>query len=334
MKLQTTSLSLAALCLLVAMTTAAATQEVDLGGARQKIAVASNVRVRMGPQVEAEEVARLNFGAVVGASARTAEQAEIGGRREHWYKVALASGESGWVFGALLADYDAARGDHIAGRIIAERLQAETLTFEEGVDLYNFVTAQLAGAKDGEAGAELELQRLRALDRAAGAVGPGERKAAPYRDFLKAHEQELYFHELAGAIAVRPEQFWALEQKHRGTPAGERIAWAAAEQVLPGECESDEVCQFLRLHETHGRYLGLYPAGPHAAEVLKNYDVALASEDVRKTLTGKGGDQYTTETRASLRKALGELRARLAKTAAPEKAAVLRRLDAMLPAGR
>jgi hypothetical protein len=336
MKLQTTLLSLAALCLLVATMTAAApaTQEIDLGGARQKIAVASNVRVRSRPQVEAQEVARLKFGTVVGAPARTAEQAEIGGKREHWYKVALPSGESGWVFGALLADYDAARGTEIAWRIIGERLQAEALTFDEGVDLYNFVTARLPEAKAGEARSELELYRLRALDRAAGAVGPGEREAAPYRDFLKAHEQDLYFHELAGAIAVRPEQFWALEQKHRGTPAGERIAWAAAEQITPGECESDEVCQLLRLHETHGRYLGLYPSGPHAAEVLKNYDEALTSEDVRKTLTGKGGDQYTIEARTSLRKALGELRARLTKTSAPEKAAVARRLDALLPAGR
>jgi hypothetical protein len=335
MRPQTTPLTLATVCLLAALASApAAAQEVSLGGARQKITVASNVRVRSGPETAAQEVARLKFGTVVNASARTAEQVEIAGKREHWYKVALPGGESGWVFGGFLADYDAARGAEIARQIIAERLKAETMTFNEGVDLYDFVTARLAEAKDAEARGELELQRLHALDRAAGSVAPDERERSPYREFLKAHEKELFFHELAGAIAVRADLFWELERRHHGTPVGERIAWAAAEQILPGECESDEVCQFLYLHQTRGRYLSLYPAGSRAAEVLKSYEEALASEQVRETLTGRGGDKYVVESRADLRKALTELRARLAKTSAPEKAAVVKRLDSLAPAGR
>lgn len=336
MRPQTTPLSLAAVCLLAALALAApaAAQEVSLGGGRQKITVASNVRVRSGPETAAQEITRLKFGTVVTASARTAEQVELAGKRDHWYKVALQSGESGWVFGGFLSDYDAARGAEVMRRIIAERLKAETMTFNEGVDLYDFVTARIAEAKGAEAKAELELAKLHALDRAAGSVAPDERERSPYREFLKAHERELYFHELAGAIAVRADLFWELERRHHGTPAGERIAWAAAEQILPGECESDEVCQFINLHQTRGRYLGLYPAGPRAAEVLKNYEEALASEQVREILTGRGGDKYVVEQRADLRKALTELRARLAKTSAPEKAAVLKRLDSLAPAGR
>jgi hypothetical protein len=335
MRPQATPLSLATVCLLAAIVaTTAAAQEVDLGGARHKITIASNVRVRSGPETTAQEVTRLKFGTVVTATARTAEQVELAGKRDYWYQVALDAGESGWVFGGFLSDYDAARGAEVARQLIAERLKAETMTFNEGVDLYDYVTARLAEAKDAEAKGELELQRLRALDRAAGSLAPDERERPPYREFLKAHERELFFHELAGSIAVRAELFWELERRHHGTPAGERIAWAAAEQILPGECESDEVCQFLRLNETYGRYLGLYPTGPHAAEVLKNFEEALASEQVRELLTGKGGDKYVVEQRADLRKALAELRARLAKTAGPEKAAVLKRLDSLAPAGR
>lgn len=335
MRLQATTLALATVCLLAAAVHAAASaQEVSLGGARQKITVASNVRVRTGPDVSAEEVARLKFGTAVTASARTADQVEVAGKREHWYKVALPTGETGWVFGGFLTDYDAARGEEIARRIIAERLKAETMTFNEGVDLYNFVAAKISEAKEGQAKGELELQRLLALGHAAGAVQPDERERAPYREFLKAHEQELYFHELAGVTAVRSDVFWALERKYRGTPVGERIAWEAAENLEPGECETDEVCQFIRLHETHGRYLSLYPAGPHAAEVLGNYATALDSEQLRETLRSRGGDKYMAEARAMLRKALPEVRARLAKTTAPEKAAVLKRLDALAPAGR
>lgn len=334
MRLKTTPLIFATVCLLAATAFAAPAQEVDLGGARPKIAVASNVRVRTGPETAAQEIARLKLGAVVTATARTTEQVELAGKREHWYKVALQSGETGWVFGGFLADYDAARKSEVKRRIVEERLKAEELKFDDGVDLYNFASQTAAEATDDAARGELELLRLLALGRAAGAVQPDQRETAPYRDFLKAHEQQLYFHELAGSIAVRSEVFWALEQKHRGTPVGERIAWEAAENLTPGECESDEVCQFLRLHETHGRYLSLYPTGAHAAQVLKHYDEALASEQVKQTLTGKGGDQYEVEARGLLRKALAELRPRLAKANAPEKAAVVRRLDALAPAGR
>ena len=333
MRSQATTLALAAVCLLAALAPAAA-QEVSLGGPRRKITVASNVRVRTGPETAAQEVARLKFGTVVEASAHTAEQQEIAGRREHWYKVALPSGEAGWVFGGFLADYDAARGEEIARQIIAERLKAETMTFNEGVDLYNFVSAKVSEAREGEGKGELELQKLLALGRAVGAIGPDERERPHYREFLKAHERELYFHEMAGAMAVRSEHFWALERKYHGTAVGERIAWEAAENLTPGECESDEVCQLLQLHESHGRYLSLYPAGPRAAEVLGNFERALTSEDVRKTLTGRGGDQYTVRARAQLRKALAELRAHLAKATGPEKAAVLKRLDSLAPAGR
>lgn len=334
MRLKAIPLLLATICLLAASALAAAAQEVSLGGARQKIAVASNVRVRTGPETAAQEVARLKLGTVVAASARTSEQVEIAGRREHWYKVALPSGETGWAFGGFLADYDAARGAEITRQIIAERLKAETMTFNDGVDLYDFVSAGIAGAKDAEARGELELQKLLALGRAAGSVAPDERERSPYREFLKAHEQELYFHELAGAIAVRSDLFWALERKYHGTPLGERVAWEAAENLTPGECESDEVCQLLRLHETHGRYLGLYPTGAHAAEALGYYETALASEQVGEMLRGTGGDKYLVEQRTELRKILPEIRARVAKTTDPRWAAILKRIDALAPAGR
>ena len=334
MRLKATPLSLATVCLLAATAFAAPAQEVPLGGARQKIAVASNVRVRSGPEVAAQEIARLSFGAVVTASARTAEQVEIAGKREHWYKVALPSGETGWAFGGFLADYDAARGADSKRRIIEERLKAEELKFDEGVDLYNFASQTASEATDANARGEFELLRLLALGRAVGAVQPDQRETSPFREFLKTHERQLYFHELAGAIAVRSEVFWALEQKHRGTPTGERIAWEAAENLTPGECESDEVCQLLRLHETHGHYLGLYPTGAHAGEALGYYETTLASEQVSETLRGTGGDKYAVEQRTELRKIMPEIRARVAKTNDPRKAAILKRIDALAPARR
>lgn len=334
MKLRMPFWMLAALCLSLALAVSAAAQEVDLGGAQPKITVASNVRARTGPQVAAQEVTRLRLGTVLSATARSSDEEEIGGKKGYWYRVNLPSGESGWVFGGLLADYDAARREEIVRRIVDVRLKAETMSFDDGVDLYNFVSGAVAGAKDRNTKGVLELLRLHALERSVAGIPYEERERPPYRDWYKAHEGEIYYHELAGVWAVRSEAFWELERKYHGTPVGDRIAWDAAQNLQPGECETDEVCQFLSHAETEGKYLSLYPDGAHASEVLKNFAETLASEDVRKTLSGRGGDQYQAEAREAIKKALAELRASVSKTSRPEKAAVLAKLNRLAPRGR
>ncbi|HEX8116191.1 MAG TPA: hypothetical protein VF521_02855, partial [Pyrinomonadaceae bacterium] len=146
-------------------------------------------------------------------------------------------------------------------------------------------------------------------------------------EFLKAHGGELYHHEMAGQWAVKVDVYWELEKKYRGTPLGDRIAWDAANALYPGECESDEVCQFLRFEETRGRYLGLYPKGAHAAEALQDLKEAVASQELDASLKNKGGDRYARQERDALRKALAELRAAVSKAEGADAAAILRRLD-------
>lgn len=328
---------LAALALLCAALASAATsraQEVSLGGARPKMATVSAVRVRREPRFESAEVARLKLGTVVSAVARSEAQTEIGGRTDYWYRVELPGGVSGWAFGGLLADYDPARRPEIMRRVIDERLKVEAMEFEDGVDFYNFVASALAEAKEPEARGELERARLRAIGFAAGPMPEDAATNARYRDFQRAHAGEIFYHELAGGWYVRADAVWELERKYHGTPLGDSIAWDAAQAVLGGECESDEVCQFLRLSDTEGRYLSLYPEGEHAAEVLQNLAQALASEDVAQTINGTGGDQYQREARESLKKAVAELRPAVSRTKAPERAAVLERLNQLSPAGR
>ena len=311
-----------------------AQEEVNLSEARPKITTVSAVRARNGPQFTAQEVTRLKLGTVVSATARSADQSEIGGKKDYWYRISLPGGGPGWVFGGLLADYDAAHRREIVRRIIDERLKVEAMRFEDGVDLYNFVSSALTETREPTDRGELELLRLHALGRAVGPIPDGEHARPPYRDFYRAHELEIYHHEFAGGWAVRPEVFWNLERKYRGSVIGDRIAWDASQALRQGECESDEVCQFLALHDTEGKYLSLYPKGEHAGEALQNIAQALASEELAGTLKSKGGDKYIAEERTALRKALAELRAALAKTTAPEKAAILKRLDQLAPAGR
>lgn len=322
----TSGMTLAVCCLLFVSVAPAAAQETSLGGPRQKITTTSAVRARNAPVLTAAEVTRLKLGTVLSADARSEVEAEVGSKKDYWYRVALPDGRQAWVFGGLLADYDPARREEIVRRIVGERLKAEGMSFEDGVDLYNFVVAALPEA-GGAAKGELELARLHALDFAAAGIAVDEQGRPLHSEFQKAHGRELYHHELAGRWAVKAEVFWQLETKYRGSVLGDRIAWDAAQALRPGECEGDEVCNLLAFHDTQGRYLGLYPTGAHAAEALQNLREALASQELDASLKSKGGDEYARQAQEALKKALAELRATVAKAEGPDKAAILRRLE-------
>jgi hypothetical protein len=329
---QNTTPAVCCLLFLFFSVTTASAQVVNLGGARQKITTASNVRVRAAPETSADEVTRLRLGTVVSADARSAEQMELGGKKDYWYRVALPGDYQGWVFGPLLTDYDPARRDEVVQRIVEERLNVENMSSDDTLDLYGFVERSLAGARGASKG-ELERARLHALGRALGALGEDGKGRLPNADFQKAHEHEIYHHEFAGAWAVKPEAFWELETKHHGTPLGDRIAWDAANALRQGECEGDEVCNFLAFQDTQGRYLGLYPTGAHAAEALQNLKEALASSEIEASLKSKGGDEYAQQEREALKKALADLRAAVSKADGPDKAAILQRLEQLTPRG-
>jgi hypothetical protein len=322
---RTTLLTLAACSLFVALCAKVSAQVVNLNGAQQKITTASAVRARTAPETNAPEVTRLKLGILLSADARSAEQTEIGSKRDYWYRVALPDGGQGWVFGALLTDFDPRRGGDTVLRIAEERLNIEDMSQDETLDLYNFAEGALAETRGAAVGG-LERARLRALDRAVRAMGTDDKGRLTKPGFQKAHKQEIYYHELAGSWAVKPEAFWELETKYRGTPLGDRIAWDAAQALYPGECESDEVCQFLRFQQTQGRYFALYPSGAHAAEALQNLKEALASVELDAAMQREGGDQYARQEQEALKKALAELRAAVSKSDAPEKAEVLNRL--------
>lgn len=327
-----TKATLAVCSLVIIFGVTASAQVVNLGGARQKITVASAVRARNAPDTNAPEVARLKLGTLLSADARSAEQTEIGSKTDYWYRVALPDGGQGWVFGALLADFDPRRGSETVLRIAEERLNIEEMSRDDSLDLFNFVEGAAAEAR-GPAQDELERVRLHALDRAVRAMGTDGQGRLSNPEFQKAHEREIYYHELAGGWGVKPEAFWKLETKYRGTTLGDRIAWEAANALYPGECESDEVCLFLRLQDTQGRYLSLYPKGTHAAETLRNIKEALTSQELDASLKNKSNEQYAREEREALKKALTELRAAVSKADVPEKLEVLRRLEQLSTSG-
>lgn len=132
----------------VALTASAQTGEIKLDAAQPKITTVSAMRARKAPQVSAEEIVRLKLGTVASAIARSTNQDTIGGKTDYWYRVNLPNGETGWLFGGLLLDYDLQQRPQLLGRIIEARLKAENTDFLDRQEIYALAMNALSEAKD------------------------------------------------------------------------------------------------------------------------------------------------------------------------------------------
>lgn len=302
----------------------AQTDEIKLNAAQAKITTVSAMRVRRAPQVTAEEVLRLKLGTVVNALARSTNEDTIGAKTDYWYRVDLPNGQTGWVFGGLLLDYTAERRQELLRQIIETRLKAENTDFGDRQEIYNLADTAIKEAKDLSTRAEFELLKLLALAGWAATVPADQRDKSPYREWHKAHGAEVIPNEFGGGYNLRAELLWNLESKYHTLPIADRIAWEAAQNLPPSDCEGDEVCYFF-LSEGEIKYLSLHPNGAHAAEALKNVTAAL-SEDVIKRANDRGGDKYAVQERTELRKMFAALRRAVAKTSAPGKTELMKKL--------
>jgi Bacterial SH3 domain len=303
---------------------AAQTEEVGLDATQAKITTVSAMRARKSPQVAAEEVVRLKLGTVVNAIARSTNQDTIGGKTDYWYRVNLPNNQTGWLFGGLLLDYSGSKRQELVRQIIEARLKAENTDFADRQEIYNLAASSVNEAKDTSTRAEFELLKVLALANWALSV-PYENDKPPYREWVKAHATEVAYNEFAGGYQLRADVVWNLEKKYHALPIADRIAWEAAQMWPPSDCEGDEVCRFF-LSEGAIRYLGLYPSGAHAAEALKDTSEAL-TDQVITFANDKGGDKYAVQQRTDLKKLLTSLRLAVAKTSAPEKTELVKKLD-------
>ena len=311
---------------LAMLTLSAQQDEVKLDAAQEKITSVSAMRVRRAPQVTAEEVTRLKLGTVVNAVARSANQDTVAGKTDYWYRVNLPNGATGWLFGGLLPDYDAARRNELTRQIIEARLKAENTDFADRQEIYNLAASSVREAKDVNTRAEFELLKLLALANQAGTFPDNLAGKSPYREWLKAHAAEVIQNEFAGGYSLRSEALWNLETKYHSLPIADRIAWEAVENPEPSDCEGDEVCHLFG-YEGAIKYLNLHPNGAHAAEALKNLTDLLTDQVVETANAQGGGDQYVLQERTDLRKMLVSLRTAVAKTSAPEKTELLKKLQ-------
>ena len=305
--------------------------EIKLDAPQAKITTVSAMRARKAPQITAEEILRLKLGTVVNAVARSTNQDTIGGKTDYWYRVSLPNGETGWLFGGLLFDYTTRQREELLRRIIEARLQAENTEFADRQEIYDLAASSVTEAKYISTRAEFELLKLLALANWA-ATFPDDRRGdkSQYREWRKAHAAEVIPNEFAGGYNLRSQLLWNLENRYHTLPIADRIAWAAAENPQPSDCEGDEVCHFF-VFAPAIKYLSLHPNGAHAAEALNGLNEMLTDE-VIKTANDKGGDKYVVEQRSELRKLLASLRLAIAKTSASEKNGLLKKLAQINPA--
>lgn len=245
----------------------------------RQVMTADAVRIRARPSADAAVARTLEIATPVRVEA-TGE----------WVRVRTADGARGWVRRDLTVPYDPANPLPALRRITARSVAREQVPFATRARLVN-VLADAAGAATAPAArAELSLLRLRALQKALdehARARPAGFDARPLREGrIRADSSEIAYGEPQGQWYVAADAFWALQRRYRALPIAEAIAWDAATQQLPGECEGDPACLFALAEMTTGRYLSLYPRGAHAAAALRRLVELLGYVDEQS----RGGD--------------------------------------------
>ena len=275
--------------------------------------------IRSAPNSSASELARAKLGAVY----------KVVDKSSGWYKIQIpnrTNAVTGWIPTTAAVDSDARGNDEIYRQLLTKNSGSSKMNFAESVEVYEFLTRVQPEIKDTNTAAEFGLKRLVALRSALQAIPGGQSNQKIFQDFLKAEDANVVFSEPADKWHVRAPLFWDLHSKYTATPSGERIAWEAAKNPLPGECEGYVNCHIFLLRMTDGEYLNFYPTGSHASEALKNITIFLdpiaADADLKRVYNGP----TDVSDRAEFNTLITELRVILSRLPNTEKERTLQQL--------
>lgn len=310
------------LALLILFNLAAIAQGRSQADGKWRITAASGVRLRSAASTSAEEVARLQIGSVVRELERSAGKEKIGGVEDYWYRVSTGDGKQGWLFGSFTTEFDSNNPGAAYQKIASERLKTEKLNFGDLADLARFLSSATADVRERATLAELEFARLLAMKRALAEVPLDYGQGTPYAAWIKSNEANLAFSEPAAMWFVKSDLFWNLQKKYSALPVAERIAWEAANNPLPGECEGYVPCHLAALNMTLGKYLALYPRGAHAEEAMTG-----VVEQLQPLVDLTKDDKPTAEDKTEARRELAALREAVMKTSSAKKTSALNLID-------
>lgn len=179
-----------------------------------------------------------------------------------------------------------------------------------------------------QAAATREYKRLVNLNTALRRIPSNKQDREPHLSFLKRNEKDLVYSEPAGEWYVRSDRFWALQKKYKKLAIADRIAWTAAENPLPGECEGYVPCYLYAISRTHGKYLELYPRGTYSKKAVQRMIKSLQYmvDDAASRKKNYEGPAEDDAEFAELIKALMEI---LKPVSHPEKKIALSQLKAI-----
>ena len=289
---------------------------------RQIVVNVINGRVRSAPSLDGKILQE----SVIGTRFTVVSEND-GWTRIRFGKTAGDEEESAWISKSITEPYDSARPGVQFQRFAEKYLSRKNLGFRSAQQLFEVLPSAADDAKSFEVGGDLRLKSLIALSKALAVIPIGKQDVSPYKEFLDKYKNDVVYSEPAGEWYVRSERFWELHERYKEHKIGETIAWRAAGNPIPGECEGYINCYLYLLRSTEGEYLNFYPSGTYSKQSLLNMSAMLSPivSDVRTKSV-----YYTTSDisdRADFNRMLAELRKIVSRTPFVEKQTVLRQID-------
>ena len=137
----------------------------------------------------------------------------------------------------------------------------------------------------------------------------------------------MVYSEPSGMWLVRSDVFWELHGKYMQSAIAEDIAWEAARNDIPGECEGYINCRLYMLRAMEGEYLNFYPNGKYSRKALEAVTVnlgVLVADMQDKTIFAPLAD---ISDRAEFNRFLTELRTIISKVSDADKAKPLQHIN-------
>lgn len=293
----------------------------------QIIVAATSVRIRREPDFAAETVQTARIGEVFPLLEQNAD----------WCKIRFGKANdepSGWIAKKLTRDFTNARRAEIYRNVADKYLKQSSPAFADLAQVTDFLASAQKEFKDASSQADFAFRRLLAFKTTLDRI-PFEKQAEnPFAEFVEKNKSEIVYSDPSGKWLVRSELFWALREKYKTLPIAEEIAWAAAQNSIPGECEGYVNCYLYLLRATEGEYLNFYPNGKYSRRALKNltdFLEPIADDANQKAVYSSATD---TSDRADFNKYLTELRAIVSKTPHLEKSKTLGQIKRIAEAYR
>ncbi|MGI8555134.1 MAG: SH3 domain-containing protein [Pyrinomonadaceae bacterium] len=281
-----------------------------------------SAQVRSQPKAAAPELGKVKLGTVL----------DVLQKNGAWYKVRfLDDGKTsvGWIPAGSIGNFDAAHKGQNYSQTTNRYYKPDGMDFATSSALYESLTRNQSDFETSGSAADLQLKRLLALRAALKAIPAGAKDSTPYKEFLRAHDKEIVYSEPAGEYLVTSNLFWDLHKKYKDTPLADQIAWAAAQNPLPGECEGYVNCHLFYGRMTNGEYLNLHPTGKNNLEALTNLTNML--EPIVNDLNAKAVYNGPTDVtdRAEFNNLIAELRTIVSRLPLTEKEKTLQQLKSI-----